>query len=172
MATTPSSTSPAAQGFKPAFKRVQQTPGCGCDSALACIAMIAGKTLDEVRQIAIDQFKHPRNGPFWITEDLIYKLLLHFGWVATVYKESTGITSLPDLAIGMVEYNTETELGRHVLFHRMAPAGSPKQTTEYIIDPAYWIPPSHHVRTEIKGFPIAWYIGVHPVNKPPVKASQ
>ncbi len=62
--------------------------------------MIAGKTLDEVRQTAIDKFKHPKHGPFWITEDLIAKLLANYGWVATVYKESTGIDSLPDLCLG------------------------------------------------------------------------
>jgi len=97
MATIPSSTN-AVQSFKPAFNRVQQSNDFDC--AFACIAMIAGKTLDEVRQTAIDKFKHPKHGPFWITEDLIAKLLANYGWVATVYKESTGIDSLPDLCLG------------------------------------------------------------------------
>ncbi len=169
MATTPASTTTPAAGFKPAFLRVQQSNDHDC--AFACVAMIVGKTLDEVRQTAIDKFKHPRRGPYWITEDLISKLLVHYGWVATVFKESTGIASLPDLAIGMVDYNPDTEIGRHVLFHRMATPGNPKQVTEYVVDPAYWVEPSQQVRTDIKGFPISWYIGVHPMNKTPVKAS-
>lgn len=153
------STTPAIQGFQPAFKRVQQSNDF--DDPFAVIAMIAGKTLDEVRQTAISAFKHPKHGPFWITEDLIAKLLAHYGWVATVWKEGTGIGSLPDLCIGMVDYNPDTEIGRYVLFHRMGPTGNPKQIVEYVIDPAYWIEPDKQVRTDIKGFPIAWYIGVH-----------
>lgn len=147
--------------FQPAFKRVQQSSDHDC--AFACIAMLAGQTLEEVRQTAIKQFKHPKHGPYWINEELIHKLLAHCGWVATVYKESTGIDSLPDLAIGMVDYDPDTEIGRHVLFHRMKSEGNLKKTTEYILDPAYWIDPKQQVRTDIKGFPISWYIGVHPM---------
>jgi hypothetical protein len=165
MATIPSSTN-AAQGFNPVFNRVQQSNDFDC--AFACIAMIAGKTLDNVRQTAVDKFKHPKHGPFWITEDLIAKLLAHYGWVATVYKESTGIASLPDLAIGMVEYDPESEIGRHSLFHRHTLPGS-KQPVEYIIDPAYWVDSSKQVRTDIKGFPISYFIGVHQMIKTATK---
>jgi hypothetical protein len=165
MATIPSSTN-AVQGFKPAFNRVQQSNDFDC--AFACIAMIAGKTLDAVRQTAIDKFKHPKHGPFWITEDLIAKLLANYGWVATVYKESTGIDSLPDLCLGMVEYDPETEIGRHVLFHRHTPPGA-KQAVETITDPAYWVEPSKQVRTDIKGFPISYFIGVHQMTKTAAK---
>lgn len=170
MATTPASTSTPTKEFQPAFEGVQQSNDF--DDAFACIAMIAGKSLDEVRQVAIDKFKHPKHGPYWITENLITNLLAHYGWVATVYKESAGIASLPDLAIGMVEYNPETEIGRHVLFHRMNATGNPKQVIEYIIDPAYWIDPNKHFRTDIKGFPISWYIGVHQMKKAAAKGSQ
>ena len=171
MATTPASTATPTKEFQPAFEGVQQSNDF--DDAFACIAMIAGKTLDEVRQTAIDKFKHPRHGPFWIADTLITNLLAHYGWVATIYKENTGgIASLPELAIGMVEYNPVTEIGRHVLFHRMSAAGNPRQATEYIIDPAYWIEPDKHFRTDIKGFPIAWYIGVHKMKKIAAKGSQ
>lgn len=165
MATIPSSTN-ATQGFKPAFNRVQQSNDF--DDPFACVAMITGKTLDEVRQAAIDKFKHPKHGPYWITEDLIAKLLAHGGYVATVYKEGTGIASLPDLCLGLVEYDPETEIGRHVLFHRFTPPGS-KQPVEYIIDPAYWVEPSKQVRTDIKGFPVSYFIGVHQMVKTTAK---
>jgi len=155
--------------FKPAFTRVQQTDDCNC--AFACIAMLAGKTIDEVRQVAIDKFKHPKHGPFWIDESLISKLLTHFGWVGTVFKESTGLASLPETAIAMVEYNPDTEIGRHVLFNRVTPPGA-KQPVEYIIDPAYWVDTVQQIRTDIKGFPISWYIGVHPMAKTAAKTDK
>lgn len=155
--------------FQPAFTRVQQTEYNDC--AFACIAMLAGKTIAEVRQVAIEKFKHPKNGPYWLDEAMISKLLTHYGWVGTVYKASTGIASLPDIALGMGEYNSETEIGRHVLFHRFTPQGT-KQPVEYIIDPAFWIEEKQKVRTDIKGFPIAWYIGVHPMAKTTDKAGK
>lgn len=154
--------------FKAAFQRVQQS--CDFDCAFAVIAMIAGKTLEDVQQTAINKFKHPKHGPYWITEHLIVSLLAHYGFVGTSYKQSSGIASLPDLCIGMVEYNPDTDIGRHVLFHRMAPSGENKLPTEYIIDPAYWINETQHIRTDIKGFPISWYIGIQPMYKAGTKA--
>ena len=41
--------------FQPAFTRVQQTEYNDC--AFACIAMLAGKTIAEVRQVAIEKFR-------------------------------------------------------------------------------------------------------------------
>lgn len=155
--------------FQPAFTRVQQTEYNDC--AFACIAMLAGKTIAEVRQVAIEKFKHPKHGPYWLDEAIISKLLTHYGWVGTVYKASTGIASLPDIALGMGEYNSETEIGRHVLFHRITPPGA-KQSIEYIIDPAFWIEEKQQIRTDIKGFPIAWYIGVHPMAKTVAKTDK
>ena len=155
--------------FQPAFTRVQQTEYNDC--AFACIAMLAGKTIAEVRQVAIEKFQHPQSGPYWLDEAIISKLLTHYGWVGTVYKASTGIASLPDIALGMCEYSEETEIGRHVLFHRFTPQGA-KQPVEYIIDPAFWIEEKQQVRTDIKGFPIAWYIGVHPMAKTTDKAGK
>jgi hypothetical protein len=160
MATSPiASSSSSTQGFKPAFSRVQQTDDFSC--AFAVVAMLAGTTIEDVKQVAVSKFGHPKHGPYWITEGLIQKLLTHYQWVATFYKESTGIASLPDIAIGMVDYDAETELGRHVLFHRFTPEGA-KQPVEYILDPAYWVTePAKQVRLDIKGMPIAWYIGCH-----------
>ena len=59
-------------------------------------------------------------------EVLIAKLLANWSFTATVYKESAGIAALPDVCIGMVEYNPETEIGRHVIFVRQrGAAGKP-----------------------------------------------
>lgn len=160
MATTPTAAQTPAAGFQPAIKRVAQTDDFSC--WLACIAMIVNRPFAEVRQVAVDRFKLPKNGPYPFMDDgLIAKLLAHWSFTATVWKESAGIASLPDLAIGLVEYNPETEIGRHVLFVRQRNEAGKAQ--EVIIDPAPWS--SQEVRTDIKGFPVSWHIGVHAMTK-------
>jgi hypothetical protein len=164
MATTPTAatTKTPAQDFKPQFKRVQQT--CDHDDAFACIAMLAGKTIEEVKQVAVSRFGHPKHGPYWVNEDLILNLLNHYSWKGSSYRESGGIASLPELAIGMVEYRADTDIGRHVLFHRIGDVNDPKRV-ETIYDPAYWVPADKQVRTDIKGLPITWFIGVPCCNR-------
>ena len=111
----------------------------------------------------MNRFKHPAHGPYWITEDLIAGLLAHYGWVTTVYKEVSKLADVPDLAILMVDYDPDKEIGRHVLFHRASASHTPKTTIAYVIDPAYWIETPEHVRTDLKPLGAAWYIGVHPM---------
>lgn len=154
MATTPTATIPA-------FQRVQQSNDF--DDAFACIATLTGKTLAEVRQVAIDKLKHPKYGPYWITEDLIKKLFAYFGLIATPYKEFKGTISelAPDVALLMIEYNVETEIGRHVVFYRSRTT-SPKGVTETVIDPAYWVDPAKQILTDLKALQASWWMGVHP----------
>jgi len=160
MATTPNGGSNSPPGFTPSFKRVPQSTDFDC--AFACIATITGKTIAEVRQIAIEKFKHPTHGPYWITQELINWLLADFGWGSTLYKEVSTIAELPDVAMLMVDYNATTEIGRHVVFHRQR--GAPgKPCPEYIIDPATWIETAKHVRLDVKGLPASWYIGCTPM---------
>jgi hypothetical protein len=52
-----------ASGFKPAFRRVQQSGDFEC--AFAVVAMIVNTVLDEVRRVAIERFDHPTHGWFW-----------------------------------------------------------------------------------------------------------
>lgn len=163
MATTPVAAKTPAQGFQPAFKRVEQTGDFDC--FFACIAMLVNRPLAEIRSVAAEKMGVKEHGPHvFMDEALIAKLLAHWSFAATIWKETAGIASLPDVAIGLVEFNTETEIGRHVLFVRQ-PGEAGKPNLEYIIDPAYWIPSEQHVRTDIKGFPISWHIGVTPMSK-------
>ncbi|MFZ6656537.1 hypothetical protein [Undibacterium sp. TJN19] len=160
MATTP--TVNQAQTIQPVFKRVQQAVDHDC--AFACIAMITNKSLDEVVQVAIEKFKHPANGPYFITEELINKILAHYGFVSTIYKEvETGLVDIHNVAIAMVDYDPETEIGRHVVFVR--DKANTKQPVEYMIDPAYWITSSSYVRTDFQKLVPAWFIGVTPMNR-------
>lgn len=153
-----------AQDIQPVFKRVQQTGTHDC--IFACVAIIAGKSLDEVLSVAVSEFKHPAHGPFWpLVEQQIAALLAKFGLVGTVYKQITkGLVDLPAVAIAIVDYDEESELGRHVVFIR--DSSNMKAVKEYIIDPASWISADLHVRNDFKNLGPAWYIGVHPMVKP------
>lgn len=166
MATTPSTVN-QAQTIQPAFKRVQQEVDHDC--AFACIAMIASKSLDDVIKVAIDKFGHPANGPYYITEEMINKILAHYGFVSTIYKEvETGLIDIHNVAIVMVDYDPETEIGRHAVFVR--DKTNAKLPVEYMIDPAYWITPSHYVRTDFQTLIPAWFIGITPMNRMPAKS--
>lgn len=163
MTTLPSTVSSTEEGFQPAFSRVQQEGDF--DDAFACIAMIAGKPLADIRQLAVDKFGHPAHGPYWIGAELITALLAHHGLVATVYKEAASVADLPDFALAMVDYDPETEIGRHVVFHRARASHAPKTVVEYMIDPAYWVPEGQRIRVEFNDCQPAWYIGVHAMSK-------
>ena len=143
--------------LQPAFKRVQQTNDFDC--AFACVAMLADKTVAEIRQRAIEKFGLPSRGPWFVYEEMITGLCAQVRWVATVYKEVTKIADVPDIAILLIDYNPKMGVGHHVLFHRQKAAGS----VEYIIDPAYWITePAKQIHTDVKSLKAPfWYIGLH-----------
>lgn len=150
----------------PTFKRVPQQGRH--DDTFAVIATIAGKTLQEVFQQA-EAFGLPKIGPYyaWIDGDLIAKLLAHYGWVATVWKECSSVKDLLDLSIAMVSYDEDYEVGRNVLIHRQK--GPDGKVVQYAIDPYMHADAKLHMRTDLAGLEPSWYIGVTPMNKSTAK---
>lgn len=171
MTSTPATTG-NTPAYRPLFKRVAQNDlKDGIHSAdflgdLACIATIVGASLDEVRACALKNGL-PKNGPFWITDDLIQKLFAAFGWKSTEWKQIlTPLSGLTDIAILMIEYAEDAEIGRSVVYQRAASKNGPKGFEEYVIDPAYWVSAQEQVKTDIKGVRASWYIGVYPMPYP------
>ncbi|TXG98319.1 MAG: hypothetical protein E6R08_04830 [Nevskiaceae bacterium] len=154
--------------FKPLFNRVQQADRH--DDVLAVIASLGGTTLDNIRQQA-EVFGLPQKGPYYpyIDADLIAKLLTSRGLVGTVWKESKEFKDLPDVAIAMVDYDADWEVGRCVLFHRL-PADHPSKVKQYVIDPYPDADAKLHVRTDLTGLNCSWFIGVHPAPAAKAKA--
>jgi len=146
--------------FKPLFNRVQQADRH--DDVLAVIASLGATTLDNIRQQA-EVFGLPSKGPYYpyIDADMVAKLLTSRGLVGTVWKEGKQFKDLPDVAIAMVDYDADWEVGRCVLYHRL-PADHPSKLTQYVIDPYPHADTKLHVRTDLTGLVPAWYIGVHP----------
>ena len=156
MATTPTPTS-----FQPAFKRIGQQDRH--DDAICVIAMLSGKTTDAIIRQA-EGLGLPKVGPYhaWIDGDMIAKLLAGNGLVATVWKECTSYKDLPEVAIVMVDYDADWEVGRCVLYHRNTSSDG-KTAQPYVVDPYPHTDTKLHLRvgtTDLNGLPPTWYIGV------------
>lgn len=147
--------------FTPAFPFVAQTSDF--DDVFACAAMLAGKKIEEVREIAIAKTKHPARGPYYLGESHIAALLAQLGFVATVYKEVSRVSDIPDVALILVDYNDDMEMGRHILFHRGKASHAPGTSIEYALDPAPWGKAADRVRTNFKSIAGHWVIGIHPM---------
>ncbi|KAE8754387.1 hypothetical protein FSO04_39975 [Paraburkholderia madseniana] len=156
MLAIPTTVTMIGAGFVSAFRRVQQSGDFDC--SFAVIAMICGTTLEAVRNVAIERFRHPAQGPYWITGDFVARLLAHYGYDIGMYEEPASVSDIPDLAIVVVDYDDHTNLGRHALFHRARANSDPGIKVEYVIDPAYWIEPKDYVRTCLP--PIHWSVEV------------
>lgn len=160
MNTIPSTITSTATSFTPAFPFVG-TADRHAD-ALACVASIASKSLAEVWSKA-EELGLPKAGPYnqMIDSDFIARLLASYGFVGTIWKESTKVSNLPDLCIALVDYDTDWEVGRYVVIHR-AKCSHDAKILAYAIDPAAK-DQKLHVRTDLEVLAPAWYIGVHPM---------
>jgi len=136
---------PTATPAQPPFKRIQQTTDFDC--VWACISSLTGKTIEEVKKVAVDYGSIPEHGPYWMHYDVIIsKVLVPLGWTTTEWRESKGYTDIEhNLAICLTDYSEETELGRAVLFCRTPSSPGAKTGDCCVIDPAFWIESSGRV---------------------------
>jgi hypothetical protein len=148
--------------FTPAFPFVAQTNDF--DDVFACVAMLSGKKIEEVRGIAIAKIRHPPRGPYYYGETQIAALLAQLGFVATVYKDVGSVSDIPDVAFLLVDYNPDMEVGRHILFHRAKASHASGTTVEYALDPAVGCKPADRIRTSFKTIAGTWAIGIHAMN--------
>lgn len=145
------------QGFKSPFNRVAMRERM--DDSLACIATLTSRTLEEVTKMAFD-IGLPQHGPCYVTEDMIAKLLMKAGnLVGSKYAEFQKFDLLPDVAILLIDYDEDTEIGRHVVWHHVR--GTPEQPSfHYVVDVGHWVDADDHVTTAVKSFKPAYYMEV------------
>ena len=156
-------TTPAPSNFQPHFKRVAAGEDRHADVYCAIASLVGnGKTLDDIRKQA-ETLGVPKTGPYYpyIDGDLIAKLLAAYGLVATVWKESKDFKDLTDVAIAMVDYDADWEVGRCVVFHRMRSTDG-KTVQAYCVDSATGNPA---VNTDLTGLSPSWFIGVTQMQK-------
>lgn len=145
------------QGFKSPFNRVPMKERM--DDSIACVSTVANRSLEEVTKMAFDMGL-PQHGPCYVTHDMIARLLMKAGnLVGSKYKEFEKFDLLPDVAILLIDYDEDTEIGRHVVWHHVR--GTPEQPAfHYVIDVGHWIDPADHVTTAVKNLAPAYYIEV------------
>lgn len=148
------------EGFVSPFKRVQMTERN--DSALACIATLSCRSLDEIVRIAIE-CGYPPYGPAWVDNALMTRVLGKVGLSGGEYEPVPSLDALPDVAILMVDYSEALDEGRAICWHHVR--GTPQQQAfSYIIDVANWLPEKNHITTDWKHirFDPAWFIPITP----------
>ncbi|MGE4340870.1 MAG: hypothetical protein AB7E55_33695, partial [Pigmentiphaga sp.] len=119
-------------GYVSPFKRVPMQERI--DDALACLATLTGKSLAEVNAAAI-KAGYPAHGPAWVSYPLIAKLLPQLNPLMSSrdYEELPSVAALPDLALLLIDYDPDTEVGRHVVWHRVR-ATDKQAEFRYVID--------------------------------------
>lgn len=147
------------EGFESPLKRVPMEERC--DDVIASIATLSQKSLVDVHKMAA-QLGVPAVGPYFIFESKIAAILINLaGLVATKYKEFSSYAELGNASILLVDYDENTELGRHVVFVRVpGQKGSPEWS--YIIDVGNWIEPEGHYTTALSKYKPAYFINVSP----------
>lgn len=146
MATIKNNNGQLPAGYVSPFKRVEMEERI--DDALACVAILTNQSLADIKKLAF-QHGFPEHGPAWVGDTLIAKLLYQHGLVGSEYKQVDSLSAMPDVAILLANYNPSTEIGRNVGWHHVR--GTPDQAAfHYVIDPASWIDPKHHVTTDFK----------------------
>ncbi|MFY7865516.1 hypothetical protein [Roseateles sp.] len=141
------------------FKRVEMKGTH--DDLLACAAMLCGKSIEDAKKMAV-MLGMPANGPFFMSDVLFRQILFNLSNLAvSEYKDLTSVDALPDVAVLCVDYDKHSEACRHVVFHHVR-ASEKTPSFSYVIDPANWLDPKHHVTTDLSHLNLkpAWYLEI------------
>lgn len=131
------------------------------DDALACVATLTGRSLDEITKFAV-QMGYPADGPAYVANaGLLTRLLHNFGLAADDWQEVTTFDALPDVAILMVDWHSTLEYGRHVVWHHVRGTDA-YPSFSYIIDPRQTIPVEQQMTTDWSHLRLepSWYLEI------------
>ena len=146
-------------GFVSPFKR---TPMSGThDDLLACAAVLANKTMEEVKKTAVTLGMRA-NGPFYVDEVLFRKILFNLSNLAVSdYKDFISVAALPDVCVLCCDFIEHDDTGRHVIFHHVR-ATPQVPSFSYVIDVANWIDAKQYVTTDLSHLNMnpAWYLEI------------
>lgn len=140
--------------FEPTFHRVAQTNQW--NSAIACIASVVNKPIDEVRLVAAKHFKRPANGRWSLTGKQIPELFDYYDWwAASRYREAHRVSDLPDLALIQLSKKPD----HFGLFHRQKFEDA-KPPVCYLINPALGIPADQQFRLDVEAIMPRQYLSI------------
>jgi hypothetical protein len=101
------------------------------------VALVVGRPLAIVRQVALGRFNVPVNAQRGVVHRLAVDLLAHFGWTGGYCETYDSSSKIPDLAFVVAAAHVDGKDGsaqRCLLFHRQRPAPG-KSGIEYFVDP-------------------------------------
>ena len=133
------------------------------DCGLACVAIVAGKSLDAVLRVAIKECGYPKDGPHTTSDENLFKLLDHFGIKYGKKQKVKTVEALPPLAIMETRKMPSTGNSHLVVFERTA------EGEEHALDPGWWL--KQQVRSDWNRIKLDTFIPVH-VNEPAPKAAK
>lgn len=145
--------------FEPTYHRVAQTNQW--NSAIACIASVVKRPVDEVRRVAAKQFNRPANSRWSVTQKFIPELFDLFGWwAASRYRQAHAVNDLPDLALILLS----KEPDHFALFHRQKFEDG-KPPVPYLINPALGIPEDQQFRLDVEAVVPCQYLSICPMSE-------
>lgn len=132
-------------GYKPEFTLTTQTGSH--DDMLAVVSTISGKKLSDVFSTAVTLGMRRFN--YYVCENRIRQLLINLSpWTIGPCREFTTIAALPPFCIWLIEYDSESETGRGVIFRHIS--AQPNQPSfNYVMDVSNTIPEAQRVTTSL-----------------------
>lgn len=115
-------------GLNMTIQRVKQEDETGC--GLACIAMLAGVSYNEIKNVALDKLKFRTNGEFYTGTGQLKELASHYN-VEIEGKRRRKFKSwseLPDVAIVSINLKENNKYWHWVVFQR-------KDGADFVLDP-------------------------------------
>ena len=154
---------PLPEKFKVPFKIVVQETRH--DDALAAVGTITGKTLAEIWTAAY-KLGLPKAGQYFVSEDLIAKLLIQHGLVSTKWKEFTSFDAINGVALLWADtVGDDPEVsGRIIIYHHVRETADYK-AINYCIEIAE-TDPAKQIVTNVQRFAPSSYIDIAPQGKP------
>lgn len=133
------------------MKRVKQGNASGC--GLACVAMLANKKYEEIRELAKEILNFNNDHDLYTDTTHLRKLLLSFGIVTSSKKVPfTEWGKLPKKAILGINHDMKTDKWHWVVYQRDDRGAS-------VLDPKVTIKTDR--RTDFSRMRPKWYISIH-----------
>jgi len=159
MASAPSKTSNGALPVASPFKRVAMLGTH--DDLLACAAVLCGKSMEEVKKMAVTLGMRA-NGPFFMDVALFRKILFNLSNLAVSdYKDFKSVAAMPDVAVLCVDFEDVNETCRHLVWHHVR-AQPDVPSFSYVIDVAPWVGAHQQMTTDLSHLQMqpAWYLEI------------
>ncbi|QIL43159.1 hypothetical protein G7045_02130 [Acidovorax sp. HDW3] len=131
------------------------------DCGLACVAMVAGRSLEAVRKVAVKELGYPKDGPYTTTHENLFKLLKHFGIGHGKKAPFKTLAAMPSLAIMETRKMPSTGNSHLVVFERTEDGDA------RVLDPGWWL--KQQVRRDWNRIKLDTFVPIYLADEPEAK---